>query len=409
MSDDTFREALVTTPHSERDTVIVATARTPIGKFGGALAGSDAVGIGGVAMAAARERSGLPADSFDEVIVGHARQAANGPNPGRLMAMAAGMPVGAPAHTVQQACLSSMKALILAGQAIRIGESDVVMVAGSEHMSSIPYYLTGMRWGTKSGDSVAIDGLSKDGFMDPLTGRLMGGLAEAWGDRFGIGRAEQDEFALQSQEGARRAVESGFAERVIAPVEMTDGRGRTTVVDADEHPRPDTTLEGLSKLRSAFSRDGAVTAGNASGVTDGAAALVVMSSAAATAAGLEPLARVRSWAVAAVEPEDYGLAVVPASKTALSRAGLTMADMDHIEINEAFAVMVLAACKQLDIDPTVVNPHGGAIALGHPVGASGARVVQYAAEGLASGGGRFALATICGNGGHGAAVVLERV
>ncbi len=391
-----------------RDVVIVATARTPIGKFGGALVDSDAIGIGGAAIAAAIERSGRPPDSFDEAIVGHARQAANGPNPGRLMAIGGGLPTSVPAHTVQQACLSSMKALILAGQAIRLGEGDTVMVAGSEHMSSIPYYLTGMRWGTKAGDSVAVDGLSKDGFSDPLTGKLMGELAEAWGDRFGIDRAEQDAFALQSQQGALRGVDSGFAARVIAPLEVTDRRGRISVVDADEHPRPDTTPEGLSKLRAAFSRDGAITAGNASGVTDGAAALVVMSGDAATAAGLEPLARVRSWAVAAVGPEDYGLAVVPATQAALAKAGLTVADMDHIEINEAFAVMVLAACRQLGIDPTVVNPYGGAIALGHPVGASGARVAQYAAEALAFDGGRYALATICGNGGHGAAVVLER-
>lgn len=391
-----------------REVVIVATARTPIGKFGGILIDSDAVAMGGAAIAAATERSGLSPDSFDETIVGHARQAANGPNPGRLMAMSGGIPASVPAHTVQQACLSSMKALILAGQAIRLGEADTVMVAGSEHMSSIPYYLTGMRWGTKAGDSPAIDGLSKDGFSDPLTGRLMGELAEAWGDRFGIGRSEQDAFALHSQQGAQRAVEEGFAARVIAPIEVTDRRGRTTVVDADEHPRPDTTREGLSKLRSAFSRDGAITAGNASGVTDGAAALVVMSQSAAEAAGLEPLARIRSWAVAAVQPEDYGLAVVPASQSALDKAGLTVADMDHIEINEAFAVMVLAACRQLGVDPETVNPYGGAIALGHPVGASGARVAQYAAEALAFGEGRYALATICGNGGHGAAVVLER-
>jgi len=399
----------VSTTDSERDVVIVATARTPIGKFGGALVDTNAIEIGGAAIAAALDRSGLPPDSVDETIVGNARQAANGPNPGRLMAIAGDIPTSVPAHTVQQACLSSMKALISAGQAIRLGEADTVMVAGSEHMSSIPYYLTGMRWGTKVGDSTAIDGLSKDGFSDPLTGKLMGELAEAWGDRFGIDRAAQDAFALQSQQGAQRGAESGFAARVIAPVEVTDRRGRTTLVAADEHPRPDTTLEGLSKLRSAFSRDGAVTAGNASGVTDGAAALVVMSGEAAAAAGLEPLAHVRSWAVAAVEPEDYGLAVVPASQTALAKAGLTVADMDHIEINEAFAVMVLAACKQLDIDPAAVNPYGGAIALGHPVGASGARVAQYAAEALAFTGARYALATICGNGGHGAAVVLERV
>ncbi|MEE8492131.1 MAG: thiolase family protein [Acidimicrobiia bacterium] len=390
------------------DIVIVSTARTPIGKFGGALAGSNAVDIGGQSIAAAIERSGMSPEAFDEAIVGQARQAGSGPNPGRLMAIGGGLPASVPAHTVQQACLSSMKAIILAGQAIRLGEAETVLAGGSEHMSGIPYYLMNMRWGLKSGDSVAVDGLFRDGFTDPLTGHLMGELAEAWRGRFGIDRDAQDAFALQSQQGVKRALESGFTERVIVPVQVPDRRNQPVTVDQDEHPRPDTTLEGLAKLRPAYTPDGAITAGNASGVTDGAVALVVMSDDSARAAGIEPLAYVRSWAVVAVEPQDYGLAVVPASRMALDRAGLTFDDMDHVEINEAYAVMVLAACQRMDLDPARVNPYGGAIALGHPVGASGARVIQYAVEGLAHDGGRYALASICGNGGHGAAVVLER-
>ena len=390
------------------DIVIVSTARTPIGKFGGALAGSNAVDIGGQSIAAAIERSGMSPEAFDEAIVGQARQGGSGPNPGRLMAIGGGLPASVPAHTVQQACLSSMKAIILAGQAIRLGEAETVLAGGSEHMSGIPYYLRNMRWGLKSGDSVAVDGLFRDGFTDPLTGRLMGELAEAWRGRFGIDRDAQDAFALQSQQGVKRALESGFTERVIVPVQVPDRHNQPVTVDQDEHPRPDTTLEGLAKLRPAYTPDGAITAGNASGVTDGAVALVVMSDDSARAAGIEPLAYVRSWAVVAVEPQDYGLAVVPASRMALDRAGLTFDDMDHVEINEAYAVMVLAACQQMDLDPARVNPYGGAIALGHPVGASGARVIQYAVEGLAHDGGRYALASICGNGGHGAAVVLER-
>ncbi len=390
------------------DIVIVSTARTPIGKFGGALAGSNAVDIGGQSIAAAIERSGMSPEAFDEAIVGQARQGGSGPNPGRLMAIGGGLPASVPAHTVQQACLSSMKAIILAGQAIRLGEAETVLAGGSEHMSGIPYYLMNMRWGLKSGDSVAVDGLFRDGFTDPLTGHLMGELAEAWRGRFGIDRDAQDAFALQSQQGVKRALESGFTERVIVPVQVPDRHNQPVTVDQDEHPRPDTTLEGLAKLRPAYTPDGAITAGNASGVTDGAVALVVMSDDSARAAGIEPLAYVRSWAVVAVEPQDYGLAVVPASRMALDRAGLTFDDMDHVEINEAYAVMVLAACQQMDLDPARVNPYGGAIALGHPVGASGARVIQYAVEGLAHDGGRYALASICGNGGHGAAVVLER-
>lgn len=393
---------------ADREVAIVATARTPIGKFGGSLAGGTAVDLGAQAIRAALERSGVPAEAFDESVVGHARQAGNGPNPGRLMTVGGGLPASVPAHTVQQACLSSMKALILAGQAIRLGEADIVLVAGSEHMSTIPYYLGEMRWGRRSGDGAVIDGLSRDGFLDPLTGRKMGELAEAWTDRFGIDREQQDRFALQSQRGAQHAVDTGFAKRVIAPVEVPDRRARQVAVDNDEHPRPATTMEALGKLPAAFPPGGTITAGNASGITDGAVALVVMAAETAEELGIHPLALVRSWAISAVEPEDYGLAVVPASNAALQRAGLGYDNMDHIEINEAFAVMVLAASGEMGIDAERVNPYGGAIALGHPVGASGARVAQYAAEGLAQDGGRYALATICGNGGHGAAVVLER-
>jgi acetyl-CoA C-acetyltransferase len=374
-----------------RETVVVSTARTPIGKFGGSLVKSSAVGLGAAAIRGAVERSGIDPASVSETIVGHARQANNGPNPGRLMAIGAGIPEHVPAHTTQQACLSSLKSAILGSQAIALGEADIVVAAGSEHMSSIPYFLTGMRWGTKAGDSVAIDGLSADGFLDPLTGRKMGELAEAWSDRFGIDREAQDRFALQSQLGAQRGIETGFAKHTIVPLEIPSRRGPTTV-DSDEHPRPDSSLEGLGRLRPAFS-----------------AATVLAAADKAEELGLAPLARIVSWAIAAVEPADYGLAVVPASNRALERAGLAYDEIDHIEINEAFAIMVLAACAQMDVDPARVNPYGGAIALGHPVGASGARVLQYAAEGLARDGGRYALATICGNGGQGAAVVLERV
>lgn len=393
---------------TDQEIVIVSTARTPIGRFGGSLSGTNAVDIGAAAIRGAVDRAGIDPGEVSEAIVGHARQANNGPNPGRLMAIGAGIPDRVPALTTQQACLSSLTAAILGARSIVLGESDVVVAAGSEHMSSIPYYLEGMRWGTKAGDATAIDGLSKDGFMDPLTGRKMGELAEAWSERFGIGRDEQDRFALQSQQGAVRGMETGFAEHTIVPVEVPGRRG-PAVVDADEHPRPDTTLEGLAGLRPAFTSDGSVTAGNASGVTDGAAAVVMMSGAKAEALGIEPLARVRSWAIAAVEPKDYGLAVVPASNRALESAGLSYDDMDHIEINEAFAIMVLSACHLMGVDAERVNPYGGAIALGHPVGASGARVLQYAAEALGRDGGGHALVTICGNGGQGAAMVLERV
>ena len=393
---------------TDNEVLVLSTARTPIGNFGGVLKSTNAVEIGAAAIRAAVERSGVDPNEVSETVVGHARQAGNGPNPGRLMAIGAGIPDHVPAHTSQQACLSSMKGAILGCQAIRLGDSEVVVAAGSEHMTSIPYYLPNMRWGKKSGDAVAVDGLSKDGFLDPLTGKKMGELAEAWSERFGITREDQDRFALQSQRGTLHGVESGFAKQTITPLELRGKRGSVTV-DADEHPRPDSTLEALSGLAPAFSPSGTVTAGNASGVTDGAAAVVLASAERSERLGAQPIARVVSWAIAAVEPKDYGLAVVPASNRALEKAGIGYDELDHIEINEAFAVMVLAACAQMGLDPATVNPYGGAIALGHPVGASGARVLQYAAEGLSRDGGRYGLATICGNGGQGAAMVLERV
>lgn len=390
-----------------KDVVIVAGARTPIGKFGGALRGSNAVELGAAAISAACERAGIEAGAVDEVAVGHARQAGNGPNPGRLMAIRAGMPETAPVQTVQQACVSSMKAVILAVQSILLGDAEVVVAAGSEHMSGIPFFAPDMRWGKRMGDATLIDGLAKDGFRDPLTGKHMGELADAWSGRFGITREDQDAYALRSHKGAQKAKESGFAPSTIAPFTFERG-GKTTVVDDDEHPRPDTTMESLARLEPAFVKGGTVTAGNASGITDGAGAVVVMSAEAAARTGAEPVAYVRSYAVAAMAPEDYGLAVAPASARALERAGVTSDDLEVIEINEAFAVQVLAACKEMGVDPERVNAYGGAIALGHPVGMSGVRVIHYAAEALRAEGGRWALATICGNGGQGAAVVLER-
>jgi acetyl-CoA C-acetyltransferase len=391
-----------------REVVIVSGARTPIGKFGGTLAGSDAVSIGAHALRHAVERSGIDPDRVDEAVVGHARQAMNGPNPGRLMALGAGLGNRVHTQTVQQACVSSLKALILAVQSIRLGDSDVVAVGGSEHMSSIPYYVPNMRWGHRMGDDSLIDGLSRDGFRDPLTGKHMGALADAWAERFGITRDDQDAYALRSQQRARDAAEGGFAAKTIAPIEVKGRRGPVTVAE-DEHPRADTTMESLGKLPAVFVDNGSVTAGNASGITDGAAAMVVAGADVAERLGLAPLAYVRGYAVRAVEPQDYGLAVAPASDAALKSAGVGYDDLSVIEMNEAFAIQVLAACRLMGIDAERTNPNGGAIALGHPVGASGARVAYYAAMQLAETNDRWGLATICGNGGQAGSVVLERV
>ncbi len=391
------------------EVVIAAPVRSPIGRFGGVLRDTSAVALGAHAMRSCLDRSGIDPSDVDEVIVGHARQANNGPNPGRLMAITAGLPAAAHTHTVQQACVSSMKAVMLAAQSVLLGDSETVMVAGVEHMSGIPYFAPDVRWGKRMGDARLVDGLSRDGFQDPLTGKHMGALADVWSERFGIDREEQDAFALASQERAAEASRNGFAERTIAPIIMARGK-QGAVVSTDEHPRSDTTLAGLARLKSAFTPEGSVTAGNASGITDGAVAMIVTSSARAETLGLRPLARLRSWAVRGLEPNDYGLAVAPASEAALSRAGVQMDELDVIEINEAFAIQVLAACRLMGIEPDRVNSRGGAIALGHPVGMSGARIVQYAAECLQDEpSSRYALATVCGNGGHGGAVVLERM
>jgi len=393
---------------NKREVVIVSGARTPIGKFGGALSSSNAVTIGAHALRHAVERSGIDPERIDEAVVGHARQAMNGPNPGRLMALGAGLSSKAHTQTVQQACVSSLKALILAVQSIQLGDSDVVAVGGSEHMSSIPYYVPNLRWGHRMGDDALIDGLSKDGFRDPLTGKHMGALADAWSERFGITREDQDAYALRSQQRAREAAQRGFAAKTIAPIEVKGRKGPVTV-SQDEHPRPDVTMESLAKLAPAFVDGGSVTAGSSSGITDGAAAMIVTGADVAEELGLEPLAYVRGYAVRAVQPQDYGLAVAPASDAALKNAGVGYDDLSVIEVNEAFAIQVLAACRLMGIDPEHTNPNGGAIALGHPVGASGARVAYYTAMQLADTGERWGLATICGNGGQGGSVVLERV
>ena len=300
-----------------------------------------------------------------------------------------------------------MKAAILGMQSIRLGDAEIVVAAGSEHMSGIPFFSPDTRWGKRMGDSHLVDGLSKDGFLDPLTGKHMGQLADSWSAEYAITREEQDAYALRSQQRADAAKKEGFTDALIEPIEVRRG-GKTFTMAEDEHPRPDTTAESLSRLAPVFVSGGSVTAGNASGITDGAAAIVLMAASAAERHEIVPLAYARSYAVTALEPEKYGLAIVPATRQALARAGITLDDLDAIEINEAFAIQVLAACAELKLDPERVNPAGGAIALGHPVGMSGVRVVQYVVETLNRSGGRWGLATICGNGGQGAAVVVER-
>jgi acetyl-CoA C-acetyltransferase len=394
---------------SKPDVVIIEGARTPIGRLGGALRDSSAVELGTIAIQAAVARAGVDAAAVQECVMGLARQAGNGVNPARLMAVGAGLPKSAPAHTVQQACVSGMKAAILGYQSIVLGDADVVVVGGVEHMSSIPYLNFDLRWGKRTGHVTVVDGMYRDGFLDPMCGsRHMGELADLLGKRYGIGREAQDRYAFESQQNALLGKKNGLFEKMIVPVPAPQPKGDPVLVREDEHPRPDTTLDKLAKLPPAFSPDGTITAGNASGITDGACALVLASRSRAEQLGLRPAALLRSYATAALAPEDYGIAPTPASRAALGRAGLPVGAIDLVEINEAFALQVLAVMQDLGLPRDRVNVYGGGISLGHPIGMSGARIILTLLYALREQGQRYGLATICGNGGHGGALVIER-
>ena len=392
-----------------QDVVILGGARTPIGKFGGSLRPLTAVELGAHAIRGALARTGTPADRVDLCVVGHARQAGNGPNPGRLMAVNGGLPVTTPAYTVQQACLSGLLAVIQGRYAIREGDASVAVAAGAEHMTNVPYLSFEARWGARMGHVSLVDAMFKDGFIDPLTGKHMGELCDALAKRYGIGRAEQDAFALESQERAAKAKKDGYVDRVLAPIPIPRGKGEPLLFGEDEHARSDTTLESLAKLPPAFGKDGTITAGNACGITDGAAGLVLASAEAAKGLGVRPLARILGAAVAAVAPGDYAIAPVASTRKLLGQLGMTVGQFDFVEINEAFAAQMLACMRDLGLDHGRVNVWGGAIALGHPIGMSGTRILLNLVHQLVALGGRYGLAAICGNGGHGASVAVERV
>lgn len=392
-----------------QDVVIFGGARTPIGKFGGALRPLSAVELGGHAIRQALARTGAPAERVDLCVVGHARQAGNGPNPGRLMAIAGGLPTTTPAYTVQQACLSGLLAAIHARYAIQQGDAAVVVAAGAEQMSNIPFLSFETRWGARMGHASLVDAMFKDGFIDPLTGKHMGELCDALARRYGIGRAEQDAFAVESQQRAAAARKDGHVDRVLAPIPLLRGKGESLLFGDDEHMRAGTTCESLGKLPPAFGKDGTVTAGNACGITDGAAALVLGSGEAARSLGVRPLARILGAAIAAVDPADYAIAPVAATRRLIDRLGADLGRFDFVEINEAFAAQTLACVRDLGLDPQRVNVWGGAIALGHPIGMSGTRIVLNLVHQLDALGGRYGLAAICGNGGHGAAIAVERL
>jgi acetyl-CoA C-acetyltransferase len=392
----------------QRSVVLVAAKRTPMGRFMGAFADLPAVDLGIAVAKAALEAAGLSPADVQETVAGHGRQAGNGPNPGRQVSVRAGVPETVPAYTVNKACGSSSKALTLAAGSIILDELDVALVVGMENMTRTPYLLRGMRAGYRMGDAVVEDGMSSDGFMDPLAGEAMGETAENLAERYQVGREEQDAFALRSQQRATAAWAAGRLADEVVPVDTVDAKGRTRTVERDEQPRPDTTLEGLARLKPVFRDPGTVTAGNSSGICDGAAALVVMAEDAARARGIRPMARVVGWASAGVDPHIMGWGVVPATNKLLARLGWALPDIDVVEVNEAFAAQVLACDRELKFDWDRTNVNGGAIALGHPIGMTGARIIGAVAHELQRQGARRGLATLCISGGQGMAVALER-
>lgn len=393
----------------DKEVVIVNGARTAIGRFGGALRDLTVIDIGVVAVKGALEKSGVKPKQVDEVIIGHARQAGGGPNAARIVSVNAGIPASAPAYAVNVACVSGMLSIILAYQSITLGNSDIVLAGGMEHHSSIPFLNMNMRWGMRMGDVTLVDALYKDGYHCGIEHQHMGALTDDLARELGITREEQDRFALESQQKVAKAKESGFFAKTIIPIEVPQAKGAPIVFQEDEAPRPDTTLEVLAKLRLAFRPDGTITAGNAPPITDGASAVVVASRDKASELGLKPLARILSYAVTSVEAKRFALAPISAVRKALAKAGLTLDEIDLIEINEAFAAQVIAVTRELQWDMSRVNIHGGGVALGHPTGMSGNRITLDVLNSLAERGGRYGLATLCGNGGHGGALVMELI
>ena len=396
------------------DVVILGAARTPIGRFGGSFKEVHAAELGMVAAKAAIERAAIQPSDVHEVLMGHGRPAGVGPNPARQVAHRAGVPTTSPAYTINKACAGGMQALASGAQSIMLGESDVVLAGGIENMSRVPYLVDAMdaRWGHKMGHFQFVDAMYRDGFADPLSGLIMGETAEVLARQYGITREQSDQFALDSQRKAEAAQKAGHFTREIAPVTIKE-KGKDVQVAADEHPRHGSTIEALRKLPLTFPKveghDGIITAGSASGITDGAAALVLASAEFAKARGLKPLARIVGWSSAGVDPRIMGIGPVPAIAKLKDRTGLGTDDFDLVEINEAFAAQVLAVLKDAPIPAERLNVNGGAIALGHPIGCSGARIVVTLLHELRRRGQTKGLATLCVSGGMGMAMAIECV
>jgi len=388
--------------------VIVSAARTPIGSFGGSLKNCTAVDLGRTATEAALKRAGLSPDAVDSVIFGNVLQAGVGQNTARQIAVAAGIPYEKTAMTINEVCGSGLKSVILGSQAIRLGDAKIVIVGGTESMSQAPYLLPNQRWGSKLGDISAIDSLVHDGLTDAFDQQHMGITAETVAERFQVSREEQDAFALRSQQKAAVAQDAGYFKQEIAPVILTDRKNQQTIVAEDEYIRKDATNEKLSKLRPAFQKNGTVTPGNSSGINDGAAALVLMAKSEAEAKGIPYLATIKGYAETGIDPAIMGYAPYYAIKQVLSKTGLRAENIDLFELNEAFASQSIAVSRDLGLPEEKVNISGGAIALGHPIGASGSRILVTLLHALERTELNIGLASMCIGGGMGIAMVIER-
>ena len=389
--------------------VILSAVRTPIGKYGGAFKEISAVALGVAASVEAMKRAGVSPGQIDEVIFGMARQAGNRPNPARQVLYRSGIPVERTAFTVNKACASGMKAIALGFQSLLLEENKIVLAGGTENMSRIPYLLDGARWGYRLGDGVLVDAMYRDGLFCPLAEMIMGETVDLLAEKLGISRREQDEYALESQMKAKRAAGQGKFKDEIVPVAVRGKGGQESVISDDEHPRPETTLENLATLQPAFRKGGSVTAGNSSGLTDGAAAMVLTTQSEAQKLGARPLAEILGVATAGVDPKELGLGPVPATRKILKALDLSLGDFDLIEINEAFAAQVLACERELKWEPARRNIKGGAIALGHPIGCTGARITVTLLHNLIQENRELGLATLCVSGGQGMSVVLKRL
>jgi len=388
---------------------LVSPVRTPIGRFGGGLSSLSAADLGVEVVKAVLDRSGVDPSSVAETMMGCARQAGGGPNVARQISFRAGLGETVPAMTINMACGSGLRAIDLAFRAVRDGEAEAMVAGGTESMSRVPYMLMGARWGQKMGGQEVTDGMYKDGFFCPIADMLMGATAERLAEIHSISRDEQDEFALRSQQRAAAAQAEGRFDSQLVSVEVRQGKA-TRVVAKDEHPRADTTLEALGKLAPVFRKTGGtVTAGNSSGITDGAAAMLVCSEAKLKQLKAKPVVRILGVAAAGVDPKIMGIGVVPSTRTLLTRLGMKLDDFGLIEANEAFSAQVLACDRELHFDPAKLNVNGGSIALGHPIGATGARIVVTLVHEMARRNVRYGLATLCISGGMGLAAAFELV